>query len=292
LIEFLNQKAFPIQITEDRKVQLARMEEINQSKLTVFEEVTDQQTIKEKIKDNEKLNEQLPITSSDFHIVVGRMQRKIIIDTLYQKFKGKETVENNTENIAMFALKVNSEGLYIKESLRLSPLLWGMTICCHYPDKLKTKLKLEEYYKTMAIIEAEFFSEKAEENNITSNKLKKLFNYILKFFVNEYVSVEQRNGVTYDNKLIYTRFKNQKEFDKYNDTLEDYSELMMSFFQSDFDMVLNKLETIENQADFINYVTALYGEINQKEQENKRKDIRQNGNLLVNILDPLNSPKG
>ncbi|MBC1861776.1 DNA helicase [Listeria welshimeri] len=292
LIEFLNQKAFPIQNTEDRKVQLARMEEINQSKLTVFEEVTDQQTIKEKIKDNEKLNEQLPITSSDFHIVVGRMQRKIIIDTLYQKFKGKETVENNTENIAMFALKVNSEGLYIKESLRLSPLLWGMTICCHYPNKLKTKLKLEEYYKTMAIIEAEFFSEKAEENNITSNKLKKLFNYILKFFVNEYVSVEQRNGVIYDNKLIYTRFKNQKEFDKYNDTLEDYSELMMSFFQSDFDMVLNKLETIENQADFINYVTALYGEINQKEQENKRKDIRQNDNLLVNILDPLNSPKG
>ncbi|MBC1629069.1 DNA helicase, partial [Listeria welshimeri] len=163
LIEFLNQKAFPIQNAEDRKVQLARMEEINQSKLTVFEEVTDQQTIKEKIKDNEKLNEQLPITSSDFHIVVGRMQRKIIIDTLYQKFKGKETVENNTENIAMFALKVNSEGLYIKESLRLSPLLWGMTICCHYPDKLKTKLRLEEYYRTMAIIEAKFFPEDEDD---------------------------------------------------------------------------------------------------------------------------------
>ncbi|EHN7559038.1 hypothetical protein KJR44_002642, partial [Listeria monocytogenes] len=79
LIEFLNQKAFPIQNTEDRKVQLSKMEEINQNKLTIFEEVTDQQTIKEKIKDNEKLNEQLPITSSDFHIVVGRMQRKIII---------------------------------------------------------------------------------------------------------------------------------------------------------------------------------------------------------------------
>ncbi|EAF7188044.1 DNA helicase, partial [Listeria monocytogenes] len=119
LIEFLNQKAFPIQNTEDRKVQLSKMEEINQNKLTIFEEVTDQQTIKEKIKDNEKLNEQLPITSSDFHIVVGRMQRKIIIDTLYQEFKDKETVENNAENIAMFAMKVNSEGQYIKESLRV-----------------------------------------------------------------------------------------------------------------------------------------------------------------------------
>ncbi|HAO5845727.1 TPA: DNA helicase, partial [Listeria monocytogenes] len=115
LIEFLNQKAFPIQNTEDRKVQLSKMEEINQNKLTIFEEVTDQQTIKEKIKDNEKLNEQLPITSSDFHIVVGRMQRKIIIDTLYQEFKDRETVENNTENIAMLAMKVNSEGQYIKE---------------------------------------------------------------------------------------------------------------------------------------------------------------------------------
>ncbi|HDA9567895.1 TPA: DNA helicase, partial [Listeria innocua] len=120
LIEFLNQKAFPIQNTEDRKVQLSKMEELNQNKLTIFEEVTDQQTIKEKIKDNEKLNEQLPITSSDFHIVVGRMQRKIIIDTLYQEFKDRETVENNTENIAMLALKVNSEGQYIRESLRVS----------------------------------------------------------------------------------------------------------------------------------------------------------------------------
>ncbi|HAM3418246.1 TPA: DNA helicase, partial [Listeria monocytogenes] len=106
LIEFLNQKAFPIQNMEDRKVQLSKMEELNQNKLTIFEEVTDQQTIKEKIKDNEKLNEQLPITSSDFHIVVGRMQRKIIIDTLYQEFKDRETVENNTENIAMLAMKV------------------------------------------------------------------------------------------------------------------------------------------------------------------------------------------
>ncbi|EFU5106190.1 DNA helicase, partial [Listeria monocytogenes] len=197
LIEFLNQKAFPIQNTEDRKVQLSKMEEINQNKLTIFEEVTDQQTIKEKIKDNEKLNEQLPITSSDFHIVVGRMQRKIIIDTLYQEFKDRETVENNTENIAMLAMKVNSEGQYIKESLRVSPLLWGMTVCCQYPNKLKTKLKLEEYYKTMATIEAHFFSVNEAENKITVKLLNRLFNYIVKLFVDDYVSIEQKNGVTY-----------------------------------------------------------------------------------------------
>ncbi|EDN9470649.1 hypothetical protein GXH96_09760, partial [Listeria monocytogenes] len=40
LIEFLNQKAFPIQNMEDRKVQLSKMEELNQNKLTIFEEVT------------------------------------------------------------------------------------------------------------------------------------------------------------------------------------------------------------------------------------------------------------
>ncbi len=292
LIEFLNQKAFPVQDTEDRKVQLSNIEKINQSKLTIFEEIKDRQTIKEKIKHNEILNEQLPIVSSNFHILVGRMQRKVIIDTLYQNFKGREAVENNTENIAMLSLKVNSEGQYIKESLRVSPLLWGMTICCHYPNQLRTKLKLEEYYKQMAIIEADFFSVNEEENKVTANVLKKLFNYSLKFFVNDYVSEEKRNCATYFNNIIYTRFKNQKEFDKYNDTLEDYSELMMSFFQSDFELVLNKLKMTDDQDDFVNYVTALHDERNQKELENKRKDIRQEDDLLTNILDPLNSPKG
>lgn len=61
--------------------------------------------------------------------------------------------------------------------------------------------------------------------------LNRLFNYIVKLFVDDYVSIEQKNGVTYYNNLIYTRFKNQKEFDKYNDTLENHSELMISFFK-------------------------------------------------------------
>ncbi|EDO0252673.1 DNA helicase [Listeria monocytogenes] len=292
LIEFLNQKVFPIQNTEDRKVQLSKMEEINQNKLTIFEEVTDQQTIKEKIKDNEKLNEQLPITSSDFHIVVGRMQRKIIIDTLYQEFKGKETVENNAENIAMFALKVNSEGLYIKESLRLSPLLWGMTICCHYPDKLKTKLRLEEYYRTMAIIEAKFFPEDEDDNEVTADKLKEIFYYIVNVFIKKYVSTSSENYENYYNKMIYTRFKDQAEYDKHNDILEDHSELMTSFFQNDFELVLNNLNTEEGNHDFVNYVTSLHEESNQTKLEKQRKDIRQNDDLLKEILDPLNGPKG
>ena len=69
LIEFLNQKAFPIQNMEDRKVQLSKMEELNQNKLTIFEEVTDQQTIKEKIKDNEKLHANIAIFSALFSTV-------------------------------------------------------------------------------------------------------------------------------------------------------------------------------------------------------------------------------
>ncbi|EFS04442.1 superfamily I DNA/RNA helicase [Listeria seeligeri FSL S4-171] len=292
LIEFLNQKAFPVQSKDERKIQISTPEEINQNKLTVFEEITSQQTIKEKIQANEKLNEQLPITSTNFHILVGRMERKVIIDTLYQKFKDRDTVENNPEKIAMYALKVNAEGKYIKGSLRLSPLLWGMTICCYYPDKLKTKLKLEEYYKTIAIIEAKFFSEDENENEITTDILEDIYNYILKCFVNNYIHANKNNYAVYCNKLIYTCFKNQEEFDKYDETLEDHSELMLGFFQSDFEMVLNKLKIEGANSDFINYVTSLYEEGKQKNLEQNRRNIREDDNLLYNILDPLKTPKG
>ncbi|EAD5229246.1 DNA helicase, partial [Listeria monocytogenes] len=76
------------------------------------------------------------------------------------------------------------------------------------------------------------------------------------------------------------------------DTLENHSELMISFFQSDFELVLNKLKTTNNQDDFVDYVTALHDDRNRNELENNRKDIRQNDDLLTSMLDPLNSPKG
>ncbi|EAD3711895.1 DNA helicase, partial [Listeria monocytogenes] len=60
----------------------------------------------------------------------------------------------------------------------------------------------------------------------------------------------------------------------------------------DFELVLNNLNTEEGNYDFVNYVTSLHEESNQTKLEKQRKDIRQNDDLLKEILDPLNGPKG
>lgn len=290
LIEFLNQKAFPIQSKSDRELRMkaSKGEKLRSKMITLYERISLAEDIKVILRNEGNLTNQFPITGSSIHVLVGKIDRQSIIDTFFQKFTEKESVEKTNEKICLFSLKVNSEGTYTKSSFRVSPLLWGLAICCKYPNTIKTQLSLDAYQKTMDTIEEIFFKDK-EDIVVDQSVLESIHNYICRVFVR--INMPDAK-VPFEGTLIYTCFKTREEFEKKDDTLEDISELMTGFFQKDYEMILHNLQNNISTSGFLEYITILHNKGNLEEIKSKRYNIRENNNLIAEYLDPIYTPMG
>lgn len=296
LLEFFSQDNYPIQDFQKKKEQNAivnavdlqyykksSIEIFHSYKFNDFPEVLDEAA---------NIKELFPESSSDIHLFIGKVSRNSVIEKLLELVKGEELIEKNKSKICLFSLKMSKDNKYKKGSLCVSPLLWGTAIINRYgtdASTMQTKLTIEEYRKTITKIEGnkKFF----EENQIVDSIfLRNLMLYIQAFFFDK---IFDASNIEEDITIIYNRFKDKTTFDKLNDSLEDYSDLINSFFQDDLEMVRESLEQGKATNDlFLDYICSGHEGVSEEVNKRKKYNVRSDDQLIECILYPENSPLG
>ncbi|HAP3793336.1 TPA: DNA helicase, partial [Enterococcus faecalis] len=233
-----------------------------------------------------------PEISSDVHLFVGKVRRNNVIEKLLELAKGEELIEENKSKICLFSLKMNKDSKYKSGSLCVSPLLWGTAIINSYGTDvktMKTKLTIEEYKKTIKKIEEnkKIFEDNQKVDNVF---LRNLSLYIKAFFIDK--TFDNLN-IEEDITLVYNRFKDKEAYEKLNDSLEDYSDLINSFYQEDLEMVRKSIEQgkTSNRL-FLDYICSGHEKISEVIRQREKYNVRNDNDLIESILCPINAPLG
>ncbi|EHH1614333.1 DNA helicase [Enterococcus faecalis] len=233
-----------------------------------------------------------PEISSDVHLFVGKVRRNNVIEKLLELVKGEELIEENKSKICLFSLKMNKDSKYKSGSLCVSPLLWGTAIInCYGTDvtTMKTKLTIEEYKKTIKKIEE---NKKIFEDNqkVDHVFLRNLSLYIKAFFIDK---IFDNLNIEEDITLIYNRFKDKEAYEKLNDSLEDYSDLINSFYQEDLEMVRKSIEQGQTSNRlFLDYICSGHEKFSEIIRQREKYNVRNDNDLIESILCPINAPLG
>lgn len=233
-----------------------------------------------------------PEISSDVHLFVGKVRRNNVIEKLLELVKGEELIEENKSKICLFSLKMNKDSKYKSGSLCVSPLLWGTAIINSYGTDvktMKTKLTIEEYKKTIKKIEEnkKIFEDNQKVDNVF---LRNLSLYIKAFFIDK---IFDNLNIEEDITLVYNRFKDKEAYEKLNDSLEDYSDLINSFYQEDLEMVRKSIEQgkTSNRL-FLDYICSGHEKISEVIRQREKYNVRNDNDLIESILCPINAPLG
>lgn len=233
-----------------------------------------------------------PEISSDVHLFVGKVSRNSVIEKLLELVKGEELIEENKSKICLFSLKMSKDNKYIPSSLCVSPLLWGTAIINSYgtdATTMKNKLTIDEYKKTITKIEEnkKIF---VEDQKVNSVFLRNLSFYIKAFFFDK---LFDNSNIEEDITLIYNRFRDKEAYEKLNDSLEDYSNLINSFYQEDLEMVRKSIEQgkVFDRL-FLDYICSGHEETSEMIRQREKNNVRNDIDLIESILCPTNSPLG
>ena len=91
-----------------------------------------------------------------FTVFIGRMQKEACIQAIAQNVDWEDLrPENNTEDIALAALRLGKDGRYKAGSLELSPLAWAMKRLAGGTENASQKLSAEAYNKDTRALEEE-----------------------------------------------------------------------------------------------------------------------------------------
>ncbi len=93
---------------------------------------------------------------SDFTVFIGCMKREICVRKIAQKFDWNSQNPNKKENherITLATIKFSKEGIYISNSLAISPLAWAMKKLSGDTSDASQKVSLIGYYSDIKTIE-------------------------------------------------------------------------------------------------------------------------------------------
>lgn len=100
-------------------------------KFDIFKELDSNKTIAQLIEADDLLYSKHEYTSNSVHICYGKLKKEIIIKKLFEVLEIEDNrPELDKSTVSLFTLKIDKSGFYIKESLRISPMLWGLYRCC------------------------------------------------------------------------------------------------------------------------------------------------------------------
>lgn len=301
IIEFLSQEEFPkitrmqrensdlaILMAQDLKIPKGKFKP---KKFDIFKELDSNKQIGQLIEADDLLYSKHEYTSNCVHVCYGKLKKEIIIKKLFEVLKIEDNrPELDKGTVCLFTLKIDKSGFYIKESLRISPMLWGLYRCCIDKNSKNHGINRDNYFDDILNIEEII----EEEYEITSEVLSELYENI----VNEYVVeiLDSMDGLENKGIMIYSRYDSEETLEKNIEKEVDVSDLLKGFYIDDLDMIGNLIEdngTQGMQADIVDYITGLYMEENDiYDKSSKRIDIRRNKEHISRIVDIKEAPIG
>lgn len=302
IIEFLNQESFPENTKDNgKKVELVKKEQegkldkyekerhINMFRL--FYDFPFELEISEIIERDNTFFAKYPLHSSSIHLCIGKIKREILINSLYKCLNlDDDRPEKDISEVCLIGVKVNKDGVYEKDSFRISPLVWGIYKCHKFGGKIDGVISSINYYNDMKSFE--------EDINTTESLKKENIENIYKAVVEKYIKPisDEWMKLNIKGSFIYTRYDSEKTFEREDEKVEDVSELLKGFYTDDLEMVKKSLKYNNNSrmySDIIDYIVSSYYEQQNFDisiNDGKRIDIRNNKSEIEKWLHADKAP--
>ncbi len=294
-IEFLNQDNYPMESKEDRrKVRNEKKFLIGGTEMKVPKVLrlhhifnTDKD-LKEILKEDKELFKRHPIISQNIHICMGKLSRGICVEKMQQLLNVEvKSPEKEYSNIAVMGLQISENGEYVPDTFNLSPIVWVVKQIAKYGENVKDELSAKEYKKDME----KYNKMLIEADELTFTVLKGLLDSVNHDYIKPFFQYQ----LNYEGVLIYQKYSDEKSFKKNDDSMEDISSLVHSYYTDDLDMVNQAIksghygEQSIMQGDVIRFILAL---IDTPGQDEKKMDIRADKEALEKCLMPEHLPIG
>lgn len=253
-------------------------------------------------------------------IYIGEIEREVCIEYLSKYLQNNENADRpevNKDKIALASLQLSPDGMYIKKSFSLSPILWALKAAKNANGMLSNKLDIKDYLDSTTRLEEKYLLKEDvhEENSLNSisNEVEESFEEIQLFdcasltigklhdlfkeLVERYINNVLDASFTVDNLdvesygLNFWLFENEEIKNKYED--DNYTGLSHNFFVNDLEMVLNRAKNNTLSVDLQDYILSAL-----ENNKYKRYDILNPQDLdtyelmLSRILDIRNAPIG
>lgn len=249
LVEFLDQVNFPVESKENRQ----NNKKVAEGQLNWYQKITVYHTLSEEEKSpmiafekDAKIYLCHGEISDEICICMGKVPRSVCDKYLKQKFGLEDdTIERDHSKICFIGLKCDSQGIYIENSLRLSPLIWGMKRLQHYTGAINNEglselLSLKDYSIEMSFIEEQLMYSEADGKRVGKELSFELLQQLFCSAASQYlVSLFEKNdSVIAEGIMIYNRYQSEEDKTRDSDSLY-FSDLSNSFFTNDLQMILN-----------------------------------------------------
>ncbi|MFT8351879.1 AAA domain-containing protein [Clostridium saccharoperbutylacetonicum] len=304
IIEFLNQESFPENTKDNgKKVELVKKEQEGRlikckkerhiNMFTLFYNFPFELEISEIIERDNTFFKKYPLYSSAIHLCIGKIKKEILIKSLYECLNlHDDRPEEDISEVCLIGLKVNKDGMYEKDSFRISPLVWGIYKCYESGGKIDGIISNKNYYNDIKLFE--------EEINTTESLKKEDIEKLYKSVIEKYIKPISDEWMKLKMKcsFIYTRYDSEKTFEREDDKVVDVSELIKGFYTDDLELVKEYIKYNNNSrmyTDIIDYiVSAYYEQLNCDISINDgwRIDIRNNKSEIEKWLHADKAPYG
>lgn len=300
-IEFLNQPVFPKDSSDQQKTRRREEEYLLLSErpkpsktLSMYHKLGCDSILNEMIKADDRQFIRHPEKGSKIHLCIGMLERR----TLVQKMDDllgihEEEIEKDTGILTCFGLKINSSGQYIENSFNISPLLWGITVIHNFGQDAQKQITAAKYYNDLQIYENML----QKEQTITNHLLKDILDQIN----HDYSALLNLEDFSYRGAMIYNRYPNQKDFEKFDSKSEDFSDLSHGFFTKDLLMLTEAIENNQYgnnsliQQTVLDYIISarnVEGMENSVLNQSSRIDIKNDKTGISKWLMPEKHPLG
>ncbi|TCO72139.1 DEAD/DEAH box helicase [Marinisporobacter balticus] len=302
IIEFLSQDPFPKKSKmQEKNAHLAMLMAKNlpmpkgkskPKKFMVFNKLCTNEEILKIIQNHNEIYNKHQYCSEFIHICYGKIGKEEIVQRLFEVLEIEDTrPEEDKGKLCLFALKIDKNGFYIEDSLRISPMLWGVYRCCIDKNSKDHGITIKNYYDDVRKIESII----EMETELTNKTLNKLYQHIISQYAKKVF--KETTCLLEEGILTYSRYDSEKTQNREEGKSLDLSELLNGFYTDDLHMISHSIndkhDSKSMHADIIDYVTALYMKKNKiKDHKKERIDIRANKDYISRILRIKESPLG
>lgn len=292
-IEFLNQ-------VDKYIVKEAQVKDTKKNKLETFKNIDNTSYFQtNKIEEMLTPTADYKVIGNEIQYVVGEINRNDLV-TFFQQFapKGKALPELSypkNSTIAVFSFKTSLDGVYVKYSLSISPLIWAGYVWGNKKNHNQIfNLDLEDYKNIIKTLD-----EDLEEKNI-SEFFQTLYDDIFKKYVASLSIPLKNNYVGFCNVNFY-KSEQDKEHDKHTSS---YCDLGRSYFAEDINLIIESMQkddfakTSKYEQEMINYILAPYKksqdivDVNRTLISTNKGENLDMQNFFTDILNVNNAPLG
>ncbi|MFC3932560.1 DEAD/DEAH box helicase [Streptococcus dentapri] len=246
-LDFLEQENFPTINNEKLQENKEKLQENKKTKFVTIEldETTDLMNQVSHQAKKHKMSCWGNIT-----VYIGKVIRECCIETLVSTFPqigiDVQEVENRPERngqyVACASMQLTSEGVYIKDSLSLSPVLWATVQTQKgLSENLSNQLDKDYYILASQAVEEKYL-DGLEEGEVldAKTKFKDIYSHIENHYLARLIS-QQEHDYKFAVALSFHMFENEEEKNKKEE--DYYSGLSNSYFNNDLKTVLDLVKS-------------------------------------------------